>query len=128
MSVISGKEGKVLIGATTLADITGWTLRTVSHNPAYASSATAGHRKRVSGVKDATGSIAFKLNLADPITDDFAEGSAVTLLLHLDATRFYSVPAVIDALRLEVDIDRGEVIGGTAEFSADGAWTKPSYS
>jgi hypothetical protein len=128
MSVISGKDGKILIGATTLADITGWTLRTVSHNSAYASSSTGGHRKRVAGVKDAAGSIAFKLNTADPLTDDFVEGSAVTLLLHLDATRYYSVPAVIDALRLEVDIDRGDVIGGTAEFSANGAWTKPSYA
>jgi hypothetical protein len=128
MSTLSGKDGRVKIGSTTLADITAWSLRTSSHNSAYASSSTAGHRKRVAGVKDAAGRIAFKLNTDDPLTNDFDVGSAVTLLLHLDATRFYSVPAVIDALRLEVDIDTGDVIGGVAEFSANGAWTKPAYA
>lgn len=127
MSTFSGKDGKVLIGGTALADITRWSLRTSAQNSAYASSSTGGYKKRVPGVKDASGSIAFKLNTADPITGDFDEGSAVTLLLYLDGTRFYSVPAVIDALKLEVDIDSGQVVGGVAEFSANGAWTKPSY-
>ncbi len=128
MSVISGKDGKVMIGATTLADITFWTLATASNNPAYASSATSGHKKRVAGVKDASGSIQGKLDVADPVTDDFDEGDAVTLLLYIDATRFYSVPAIIDSINFEVDIDTGEVIGWTADYSADGAWTKPTYS
>jgi len=128
MSVISGKDGKVMIGATTLADITFWTLNTASNNPAYASSATAGHKKRVAGVKDGGGTIQGKLDVADAVTDDFDEGDAVTLLLHLDATRFYSVPAIIDSIQLEVDIDSGEVVGWTAEYSTDGAWTKPTYA
>ncbi|MGE3406806.1 MAG: hypothetical protein AB7I37_08335 [Pirellulales bacterium] len=128
MSTFSGKDGKVLIGGTSLADITHWSLRTLSHNSAYASSSTGGHKKRVPGIKDASGTIAFKLNTSDPITDDFDEGSSVTLLLHLDATRYYSVPAVIDAIRLEVDIDSGQVVGGVAEFSGNGAWTKASYA
>ena len=127
MSTFSGKDGKVLIGGSALADITHWLLRTMSHNSAYASSSTAGHKKRVPGVKDASGTIAFKLNTSDPISDDLDEGDSVTLLLYLDATRFYSVPAVIDALKLEVDIDSGQVVGGVAEFSANGAWTKPAY-
>jgi hypothetical protein len=128
MATFSGKDGKVLIGATPLADITAWTLRTLSGNPAYASSSTGGYRKRVPGVKDAQGTVRFKLNPADPITDDLDAGAAVTLLLYVDATRFYTVPAVIDALRLEVDIDSGDIVGGVAEFSANGAWTKPTYS
>lgn len=128
MSAFSGKDGKILIGTTTLAEITRWELRTLSNNPAYASSATGGFKKRVGGVRDATGQIAFKLDPADPITDDFDEGEAVTLLLHLDATRKYTVPAIIDAIQLEVDIDTGDVVGGTATFSSTGAWTKPTYT
>ena len=46
---------------------------------------------------------------------------------HLDEARFYSVPAIIDSLRIDVDIDGGELTGGQAEFSTNGAWTKPTY-
>ena len=128
MATISGKNGKVMVGAAALADITQWTFNTTSNNAAYASSSTGGYKKRVAGVKDGSGNAAFKLDPADPITDAINEGDAVTLLLHLDATNFYSVPAVIDAVRLEVDIDTGDVVGGVAEFSANGAWTKPAYA
>lgn len=128
MATLSGKDGKVMIGGVALADITGWSLETTSANPAYASSSTGGYKKRLAGVKDAKGRMTFKLNAADPITDDLNEGDSVTLLLYLNATKFYSVPAIIDALRLEVDIDSGQVVCGVAEFSANGAWTKPSYA
>ena len=128
MATISGKNGKVMVGEATVADVTHWMLTTTSNNPAYASSATGGFKKRVAGVKDAAGTIAFKLDPAAPITDDFDEGSAVTLLLYIDATNFYTVPALIDSMRLEVDIDNGDIVGGVAQFSANGAWTKPTYA
>lgn len=128
MATISGKNGFINIGATKLAEITYWQLTTRSHNAAYASSATGGWKTRRDGVHDASGSARFKLDLADPITDDLNEGDQVTLLLHLDATRFYTVPAIIDSLAWEVDINEGDVIGGVAEFSATGPVTKPTYS
>ena len=127
MSTISGKDGKVRIGAQDVAEITGWSLSTTSQNSAYASSSTGGYKRRVAGVKDATGNLRFKLDPANPLTTAFDEGDSVTLLLYIDATLFYSVPALIDSVRLEVDIDSGDVVGGTAEFSASGAWTKPAY-
>jgi hypothetical protein len=128
MATISGKNGRIKIGSTTLADITLWQLTTKAGNPAYASSATQGWKTRREGVRDASGTVRFKLDLADPITDDFDEGDAVTLLLHLDATRFYTVPAIIDSLAWEVDINDGDVIGGVAEFSSTGPITKPTYA
>jgi hypothetical protein len=128
MATISGKNGRIKIGSTTLADITLWQLVTRAGNPAYASSATQGWKTRREGVRDASGTVRFKLDLADPITDDFDEGDPVTLLLYLDATRFYTVPAIIDSLAWEVDINDGDVIGGVAEFSATGPITKPTYS
>jgi hypothetical protein len=127
MSLETGDDGQVLIGSTPLADITAWSLETVTRAVAYASSATGGFRKRLPGVKDGRGRIQFMLDVASPLTNQLDEGSAVTLLLYLDATRFYTVPAVIDALRIEVDIDGGKLIGGQAEFSTNGAWTKPAY-
>ena len=65
--------------------------------------------------------------MSDALTDQFDEGSSVTLLLYLDGSRFYSVPAVIDSIKMSVEIDRGDLIGGAAEFSTDGAWTKPTF-
>ncbi len=127
MSLETGDDGKVLIGSTPLADITAWSLETTTRSVAYASSATGGYRKRLAGVKEGRGRIQFKLDVANPLTNQFDEGSAVTLLLYLDATRFYSVPAVIDSIQIQVDIDGGELIGGQADFSTDGAWTKPTY-
>src|SRR3954466_12565707 len=128
MATFSGKDGKIKVGATTLADITRWSLSTTAHNASYASSATAGFKRRVAGVKEGSGRIMFKLDAADPLTDDFQEGSSVTLLLYVDATHFYSLPALIPTLTLDVDIASGDVVGGTAEFSTSGAWTLPTYS
>jgi hypothetical protein len=127
MALETGDDGKVLIGGTPLADITAWSLETTARGVAYASSTTGGYRKRLPGVKEGRGRIQFKLDVANPLTNQFNEGTAVTLLLYLDATRFYSVPAVIDSIQIEVDIDGGELIGGEAAFSTDGAWTKPAY-
>jgi hypothetical protein len=51
----------------------------------------------------------------------------VTLLLYLDAVRFYSVPALIESIHMQVEIDGGDLVGGQAEFSTSGVWTKPTY-
>jgi hypothetical protein len=127
MSLQTGDDGKVLIGGTPLADITAWSLETICRSVAYASSATGGFRKRLPGVKEGRGRIAFKLDVANPLTNALNEAASVTLLLYLDETRFYTVPAVIDSIQISVDIDGGELIGGQAEFSTNGAWTKPTY-
>lgn len=128
MATLSGKDGKVVVGGTPLAEITAWTLVTSSRNPSYASSDTGGWKTRLAGVKDGRGMLRGKLDTASPITSQLDEGDAATLLLHLNGTLSYQVPAIIDELRLEIDIDTGDVIGWAAEFSVTGAVTKPSYS
>ena len=127
MATFSGKDGLVKIGGTTLAEITNWNLTTTSSNPSYASSATSGHKTRVAGVKDFSGSIEYKIDAADPISGDFKDGDSVTLLLYLNATDFFSCPSMIDDQQWGgVDIDDGEVVGGSASFSATAALTYPS--
>lgn len=129
MATKSGKDGKVLAGSATLASITHWSLRTVSHNPAHASSATGGVKTRNPGVKDSSGTIRFMLDFTSPITAQFVEGSLVTLKLYLDATRFYTVPAIIDAIDFaDIDIDDGRTIGGVASFSGVGPVVAPTYA
>ena len=129
MATKSGKDGQVLIGSTPLAAITHWSLRTTAHNPAHASSATAGAKTRDPGVRDSSGSLRFLLDFTRPITEQFVEGSRVTLKLYLDQVRFYTVPAIIDAVEFaDVDIDDGRTIGGRAFFSGTGPVTLPNYS
>lgn len=128
MATISGKDGSVSAGGSDVAEVTAWSLTTKARNPSYASSATGGWRTRRSGVRDAMGVVHFKLDFADPATDLLEEGTAVSLQLNLDATRAFVVPAIIDEIAWEVDVDDGDVIGGRAEFSATGPVTKPTFS
>lgn len=126
MAVESGKDGKILIGATPIADITSWEFNKEAHTTRYGSSSTAGFKKSIPGVKMGSGTIEFKWDgsAASPIS----EGTSVTLLLHLNATEKFTVPAVINRFRVKVDIDSGEVTAGTASFETDGAWTEPTLS
>ncbi len=122
MPAISGKRGTVTSGGTSIAQVTDWQLRTRAAGVSYASSETGGFRKKLSGVKQASGALRFVVSTAAPQTQ-LAAGDAVTLHLHLDASRYISLPARIDGLRLQVNIDTGQIIGGQFDFSSDGAWT-----
>ncbi|MGC3972391.1 MAG: hypothetical protein QM775_35125 [Pirellulales bacterium] len=123
--MLSGKDGQVLIGATPIADVTRWTLRTTARIVSYASNATGGHRATIAGNGSATGTIAFQLSTSIPPP---TAGQHAVLRLHLDATHRYEVPAVIDTVELETDIDTGALIGGTASFMTDGPWTPPTFA
>lgn len=127
MACLSGKSGKIAKGAVLLADITRWRFTTTADNVSYASSATGGYRRQIPGAKHGRGAIAFQLNPLDAITQQLAEGDAVTLLLYVDATRYYSVPAVIETMSLTVDVSTGDPVGGQAEFATDGAWVEPEW-
>ena len=128
MTMQSGKDGKVLIGATPIADVVRWTFRSTARGVAYASNKTGERLRQVPGTQSGTGTIAFQFNAAAPATSPLAAGSAVTLLLHLDATKHYEVPAVIEHVELQVDIDTGALIGGSAQFATDGVWNEPTLS
>lgn len=121
---ISGKSGFVKIGATVVAEVTKWTFTKQARSSRYASSATGGFKRSLPGVKSGSGEIQFKFDMA--AASPLVEGAAVTLLLYLDATHCYTVPAVVTQLQVEVDIDSGDAIGGAARFDTDGAWTEPT--
>lgn len=126
MAVLSGKNGKVRIGSSDLAEITGWTFNPTSNNPSYASSGTAGFKKREAGVKDGSGTISGKYDKADPIQDRMDVGAKVTLELHVDAAEHkFIVPAIIDSITYTTDMDDGEIVSFDADFSINGAFTNP---
>lgn len=128
MALLSGTGGTVKIGSSTLAEITAWSLDTNVNITAFGSNSSAGFQKRVAGTKGGTGTLAGKLDTADPIRGDLKEGDSVTLLLHINATAHFIVPAVIESVSISVDVDTGEAIGWTATFGTNGAWTEPTYS
>ncbi len=122
MPMLSGKSGNVSIDGEELAQVTGWRLRTSTQATSYASSSTGGFKRRLPGARQASGSLAFLLDTAVPQTS-LHEGEAVELLLKMDAARGVRVPAVIDALDLQIDVASGQIIGGRFQFTSDGAWT-----
>ena len=121
---ISGKNGKVTVASTDIGDVTKWSLDLESNNPAYASNSTSGVKKRVAGVKDSSGSIEYKLDSAAALP--LAAGDTVTLKLYINASKYYQGDVIIDKVGVVTDIDTGEIVAQTAQFSGNGAWTPPS--
>ncbi len=120
---ISGKNGSVKIG-DAVAEITRWSFAKQAVSSRYASNSSGGFKRTLAGAKSGSGQIEFKFDVdaASPLV----EGASVTLLLYLDATRFYSVPAVLTQVQIDVNIDKGDVVSGAARFETDGAWTEPT--
>lgn len=123
MAVITGTDAKVVIGGSNIVDCQGWSWeRTVTEN-AYASCSTSGFKKRLPGVKDHSGSINGLFDPESPPDDYFDEGDLVTLLLYVNSSAFYSVPAMIITLSVEANNDEGELIPWSADFGGNGAWS-----
>jgi hypothetical protein len=118
MAVISGKNGTVSVGGA-ITDATGWSLSLTSNNPAYASSDTDGYKKRVGGIKDTTGSYSAKYN--GGVVSVGSEHTAASFTL--DGSTSWSLDIIIDAVNLEVDMDDGDVVGYSVDFSGNGAIT-----
>ncbi len=127
MSTLSGKNGTLFIDGASLADVTAWRFTATADNVTYASSATGGYRRRLTGARHGFGVVSFVLNTVDPATARLAAGDRVTLQLNLDPARFFYVPAIVDSLQLTVDVNQREPIRGTAEFTTDGAWVEPEF-
>lgn len=126
MTTISGKNGKVDVGSSTLLEITSWNFTTTSNNSVWGSSSSSGYKKRQAGTKDMTGNIAGQFDTSSPIYNTMEEGDDVTLKLYLNASLFYEVPALIESFNLSIDVDNGAVVGWTSAFGSNGAWTKPT--
>ena len=123
MSVISGKDGTLHVDGAEVTPVTNWRLDKTSGNKHYAANDTGGARRRVAGVRDSSGS--FELKADDTGNVPVEEGDAVTLQLHVDGggANYYEVPAIVDRLRVEVDISEGEIVAWLVEFSGNGAIT-----
>ena len=123
---ISGKDGTVKISTTAVAGITKWTLNKQVETDRKATNESSGYKVTCAGPKSATGTIEGLLDTAAAMT--ILEGTAATLLFYVNASEFYSVPAIVKNFRPEVDIDSGRWISFTADYESNGAYTEPTWA
>lgn len=123
MAVISGKDGTLKLGDTQVTRVTHWKIEKTSGGKAYTANDTGGARKRVPGVKDCSGRFEIKAGDSDAVPVE--EGDAVTLQLHVDdsGANYYDVPAIVEAIRAEVDISEGKTVAHVVAFSGNGPIT-----
>ena len=123
MAVLSGKDGTLYIGAAEITPVSNWRLSITSNNPDYAANDTGGWKKRAAGVRDCSGS--FDVKVDDSGNCPVAEGDAATLKLHVDDTgsNYYEVPAIVDRIEVDVDINEGRIVSYAVDFSGNGAIT-----
>ncbi len=126
MTAVSGQYGKIMSGASNITECSFWAFDRTAAEHAYASCSTGGYKKRVPGTKDGGGSLKGYYDPTDPVENYITEGASVTLKLYVSTTKFYSVPAIINKLHIETDIEEGAPIPWEAEFGINGAWTLPT--
>lgn len=127
MARITGTSGTIKIGSTEIKPVSKWSLETSSDNQEYVANDTAGWKGRCAGVKDASGSFTIEADSGYVIPVD--EGDTVTLLLYADdgVVHFYTVPAIIDKVKVEVDRAAKTPVAAVVDFSATGAITKSGF-
>lgn len=126
MALISGKDGKVKVATTEVAQVTKWTFEESAEVDKFAHSDSAGYKDGVAGSKDVKGSIEAKF--ADAGTSPFDVGDRISLELLTDGELTpkgsLTGDAIIASMSVEVDIDTGNAIGFSASYEGVGAWTK----
>lgn len=124
MAFLSGTNGTLAIGGATVLHVRRWRIQKQAANKAYTANDTGGAKKRVSGVRDCTGSL--EILATDSQNIPVAEGDLVALALHVDRSgaNYYQLEAVVDAIRTEADISQGNPVVYVIEFSANGPVTE----
>lgn len=124
MSDIAGILGTLYVDDVEKSPVTQWDLTIVSDNKSYAANDTAGWKKRVAGIKDSRGS--FVIHVDSTGNAPVSEGDSITLKLHIDnsGNNYYTVPAMIDEIKTNCNINAGNIIALQITFSGNGALTK----
>jgi hypothetical protein len=113
MAVVSGKDGYATFSGIT--DITSWSISLESNNPSYACTSTAGYKKRVAGVKDATATIEGVVGDKPPMP-----GTTGTCVLYIDGSDTYTFDAIVESSTHEANIEDGEIVKYTIELAVQG--------
>jgi hypothetical protein len=126
MSTTSGKNGKVFVGGSEVADIRDWAIQQKAELKPYNSSSTQGHTNRVPARDD--WSAAFFLYSAAGKAP-FAIGSQLNIQFVVDSSQqpapAYSGVCFAETIRPAVNIDTGDIVGVAVTVAGHGALTTP---
>ena len=125
MAVRSSKNGNAKWDDADIPDSRGWNFSPTSDNKQYASSDTSGHISRVAGHKDHSGTVRCYLDSTTDIEGILREGDTGDMDLYEDATRFWRFPAIIDSIEVTDEIEGGEIVEVSINWSATAALTDP---
>lgn len=125
LTPISGKYGDIENGSGSLGMITGWTLNKQAVSGRFCASNSNGFKLSIPGVQSASGTAEMKLDTA--LACPNLEGTGATFKLYIDASHYYSVPAIITKMSVKVDIDEGMPVSATLEFDSNGAYVEPTF-
>lgn len=113
-----------------IPEVRKWSLTVKNDAKTYASSSTAGGKKRLPGAEDFSGSIEIYVetgtNRADATALGMKSGATGTLKLHEDSGNVWIAPAILDDVAYEADIEGNNIVSGTISFSRNGALTYPT--
>jgi hypothetical protein len=127
---ISGQGGNVfrLDGEAPfeIYEVKKWSFKAKGTTPGYRSNKTGGFTKRVAGYMEASGTVEGVYDPAKPVTLDFDVTDSVVLYLQTEPGQGYVVQAIIDGLNMDVDIESGEPVSWSMDFSNDGMWLNPT--
>ncbi len=127
MATLSGVNGTVKVGSNAILGIRNWKLTTAAKLGDYVSNETGGYTARSVGAKDGNGS--FTVNIDQSRYLPYDEGDTVTLVLQIDAagTSKITVPAIIEQIEFECDLDKPDPLVAVCTFKATAAWTYAGY-
>lgn len=132
-SIVSGKDGKVLVSSSAIARLNEWTFNPSVQTDRFGDSDSSGFQRTVPGTAGATGTLRGKFLASDPIYELMRQGDCVNLALRVRSAAsggvlYYYVPAVIQDFNIGSNPDTGVAVEWTATFESDGKWYYPGES
>jgi hypothetical protein len=126
-TALTGRLGKLSVDGTMVARTTQWSVNPkLANKSEWGDSDSGGYTNRAAGRFDATFSTEGKYDTSSQQFDLFMPGDIVAAILYMNTLVFWSFPrALCDDFKMTVNIDTEEVIGWSAEWGADGIFTKP---
>ncbi len=120
---ISGNEGKVMVGSSTIAELTQWDAELGKDTQTYNAQSGGEWQKTVAGNKKLSGTLTGKYDPNDPIDAVLDTDDLVALELNQTSAKRINCQARLGNLSFNVNIDTGEIQEWTCAFESDGAVT-----
>lgn len=127
MATLSGVNGTIKVGSTAILGVRNWKFTSQAKLGEYVANDTNGYTGRCVGAKDGSGS--FNVDIDQSRYLPYDEGDSVTLVLQIDAagTSKITVPAIVEQIEIECDLDKPDALVAVCQFKTNGAWTFAGY-